>query len=186
MFTVRDDMMVSLDYTLRLDDGQVADTSEGREPLEFIQGQGNIIPGLEKELYGMALGEQKLVVVAPEDGYGEYDSELLETLPRSVFPADVVLEKGMGFRMRTDTGQVVVAYVNNVADDNVVVDLNHPLAGQTLHFDVRVANLREATPEELEAESSACGCGCESCESGCDEEEGCGCGCEDEESCNCN
>lgn len=171
-------MVVSLDYTLKLEDGQVVDSSEGQEPLEFVQGQGAVIPGLEKALYGMIVGEEKQVVVEPEDGYGEFDSDLFETLPRDVFPADMVLEPGMGFRMRTDTGEVVLAFVDHMEDGEVVVNLNHPLAGKKLLFDVKVVDLREATPEELEAACTSCG-GCSSCGEGCD------CGDEGEECCDC-
>lgn len=176
MFTVADDLVVSLDYTLKLEDGQVVDSSEGQEPLEFVQGQGAVIPGLEKALYGMVVGEEKNVVVEPEDGYGEFDSDLFETLPRDVFPADMVLETGMGFRMRTDSGEVVLAFVDHLEDSEVVVNLNHPLAGKKLLFNVKVMDLREATPEELEG-------GCESC-AGCGSCGDEGCDCDDEECCN--
>lgn len=172
MLTVSDNMVVSLEYTLRLADGRVADSSEGREPLQFIQGQGTIIPGLEKELYGMQAGEEKDIVVAPRDAYGEFDPDLFDTLPRSVFPSDMVLEPGQGFRMRTEAGQVVIAYIDHIEGDNVIVDLNHPLAGQTLYFKVKIADLREATPDELQGGCSACS-GCATCgdDCECDEEE---------------
>ena len=169
MLTVSDGTVVSMDYTLRLDDESVIDTSEGRGPLEFIQGQGQIIPGLEKELYGMNVGDEKLVVVQPSEGYGEFNSDLFETLPRTMFSPDIDLEKGMGFRMQTPTGQVVVAYVDEVREDEVVVNLNHPLAGETLHFDVSIADVRLASDEER------AGGGCASC-AGC----GSGQGCDDE------
>jgi FKBP-type peptidyl-prolyl cis-trans isomerase SlyD len=151
---VQDGMCVGIDYTLRLDSGEVIDSSEGRGPLEFVQGHSHIIPGLERALYGMALGDEKDVVVAPAEGYGEFDSELLETLPLSVFPSDIELEEGMGLRMRTQDGRAVVVYVRSANDEGVVVDLNHPLAGKTLHFGVRIARLREASEDEL-----AGGCG---------------------------
>jgi FKBP-type peptidyl-prolyl cis-trans isomerase SlyD len=184
MLTIRDDIVVGMEYTLRLDDGQVVDSSEGRGPLAFVQGKGNIIPGLEHELYGMAEGDEKEVVVTPVDGYGEFNSELLETLPRSVFPADMELEEGQGFRMRTDSGQVVVAYINSIEGDDVVVDLNHPLAGETLHFNVKIASLREATPEELAGGCSSCaGCSSECGEGDEDCEGGCACGCGADEEC---
>ena len=182
MLTVQDDYVVSLDYVLRLTDGQEVDSS-GSEPLNFIQGHGQIIPGLERALYGLSLGEQKHVVVEPGDAYGEYDPQLLENLPRNLFPTDMVLEKGMGFRMRTEDGQVIVAYVDTIEGEEVKVDMNHPMAGKTLHFDVKVAGLREATEDEL---SHAGGCGCEECGSGCEGgceggcEEGCSCGDDDE------
>ncbi len=181
MLTVSDNIVVSMDYSLRLTDGQVIDSSEGREPLEFVTGQGQIIPGLEKALYGMSLGDEKDVVVQPSEGYGEFDSDLFETLPRSVFPADVELEEGMGFRMRTDGGQIVVAYVDSIEDDQVTVNLNHPLAGETLYFKVKIAGLREATEQDLAGCSGSCGsCGC-----GCGEDDE-DCGCDDEEGCCCH
>ncbi len=161
---VQDDVCVGIDYTLRLESGEVLDSSEGRGPLEFIQGRGEIIPGLEQALYGMSLGDTKEVVVAPADAYGEFDSELLETLPRSVFPVDMELEVGMGLRMRTQEGRAVVVYVREANDESVTVDLNHPLAGKTLHFAVRIASLREASPEEL---AGGCEGGCASCGGGC-------------------
>jgi FKBP-type peptidyl-prolyl cis-trans isomerase SlyD len=183
MSTIRDDMVVSMDYTLRLEDGEVVDSSQGREPLQFIQGRGDIISGLEKQLYDLSLGDEKQVVVPPGEAYGEFDDELLQEIPRSAFPADMVLEKGMGFRMRTDTGQVVTVYIDHTEGDSVVVDMNHPLAGETLHFDVKIVGLREATAEELQGGCSSCA-GCSTCGDGeCDgedEEESCcgqgGCG----------
>ncbi len=172
---IGDGVVVSLDYTLRLDDGSVVDSSEDA-PLEFIQGQGAIIAGLERALYGMNIGEEKDVVVAPEEGYGEFNSELLETLPRSVFPKDIELEEGMGLRMRTPAGETVVVYVDTIAESEVTVDFNHPLAGETLHFHVKIADLREATSEELANGLAGCGCGCATCESGCGDEQCDGCG----------
>lgn len=164
-------MVISLDYTLRLEDEGVIDTSEGREPLTYIQGQGQVISGLEQQIIGMEEGEEKDVVVSPEQGYGEYDSDLIETLPRSIFPPDV--EEGMAFRMRTDSGQVAVVYVEEVQDDQVIVNLNHPLAGKTLYFHVRVNEVREATPEELAMTCDGCGgCSHEGCgHEGCDHED---------------
>jgi FKBP-type peptidyl-prolyl cis-trans isomerase SlyD len=181
MLTVCDDLVVSLDYTLRLSDGQIVDSSSGHGPLSFVQGKGYIIPGLEKAIYGMAPGEEKDVVVASCDVCGEFDAELLESLPRSLFPADMVLEQGQGFRMRSDSGHVVVAYIHSVEGDQVTVDLNHPLAGETLYFSVKVADLREATAEELAAYDSPSGCS--ACGSACSEEEGCEEGCGQEGCC---
>jgi len=163
MAAIADNMVVAFDYTLTLDDGEVIDTSEGREPLEVIQGQGQIIAGLEKALYGLEIGDNKQVTVAPAEGYGEFDSDLFETLPRTAFPADLDIQPGMGFRMRNETGAVVVAYVASVSDESVEVNLNHPLAGKTLHFDVTIASLREATPEEI----NGCNGACASCSANC-------------------
>lgn len=171
MLTVVDDLVVSLDYRLHLGDDELVDSSEGRGPLEVVQGRGQIIPGLETALYGMALGEEKHVEVAPADGYGEYDDDLFDSLPRDAFPKGVELEPGMGFRMRNDSGAVVVVYVDSAEDDQVRINLNHPLAGETLHFDVKIAGLRPATPQEL---AGGCGGSCSSCCGGCDDQEGCG------------
>ena len=148
---VGDDMVVTLDYTLRLDDGEIVDSTEGEEPLEILQGFGQIIPGLEDALYGMAVGEEKDVVVPPEQAYGEVDEDDYETLPRNVFPADMPLEPGMILDLQdTNTGESLEATIAEVQGDTVLLDLNHPLAGETLHFHVKVTGLRLATDEELE------------------------------------
>lgn len=148
---VADDVVVSLDYTLRLDDDEVIDTSEGREPLEYLHGHGSIIPGLERELEGMSVGESREVVVAPEDAYGSFDPDNYQEVPRSAFPPGMDLKEGMSLGMRDrDTGEVVEASIVEMRDDAVVLDLNHPLAGEKLHFQVHIADLRPATDEELE------------------------------------
>lgn len=149
MLKVADGMVVSLDYTLRLDDGQVVDSSDGREALQFLQGQGQIIPGLEQALYGMEVGEEKDVEVAPEDGYGETDPEAYQMVPHNIFPSDMELSEGMGLRMRDDAGQPLEAYVAEVSQDGVLLDFNHPLAGETLYFHVKIADLRPGTSEEV-------------------------------------
>lgn len=147
--TVSDGLAVGLEYTLRLDDGETIDSSAGREPLGFLQGEGQIIPGLEQALYGMAVGEEKSVVVQPEDGYGHRDSTAFQQIPRDSFPSDVNPEPGMALELVDDSGQSMLAFVSEVGPDNVLIDMNHPLAGETLHFDVRIATLRAATSEEL-------------------------------------
>jgi FKBP-type peptidyl-prolyl cis-trans isomerase SlyD len=148
---VQDGLVVSLDYTLRLQGGQIVDSSSGKAPLEFLPGQGNIIPGLEQALYGMAIGEEKDVVVAPVDGYGERDPNALQIVPRNSFPADLELTVGRTLHMRdSNTQQVFQATVKEVHKDSAVLDFNHPLAGETLHFHVKIASLRQPTDEELE------------------------------------
>jgi FKBP-type peptidyl-prolyl cis-trans isomerase SlyD len=148
--TVAEDTVVGLDFTLRLDDGQVVGSSEEAEPLQFLQGHGQIIPGLETALTGMELGQEKDVVVEPDEGYGERNPEALQLVPKDAFPADVELSPGMGLQMRDQEGRVFQAYVVDIRDDGVVLDFNHPLAGKTLHFHVKVVELREATDEELD------------------------------------
>lgn len=147
---VQDDVVVSLEYTLRLADGAVLDSSVGGAPVQFLQGRRNIIPGLERALYGMKVGETKEVIISPEDGYGERDPDAYQLVPRSSFPADLDLQVGMGLRMRMPAGRSIEVYVEEIRPDGVLLDLNHPLAGQTLHFSVKVLDLRAATPEELE------------------------------------
>lgn len=147
---VKDDLVVSLDYTLRLDDGEVIDSSQGVGPLSFLQGRGQIIEGLERELYGMSEGDEKQVSVAPEEGYGQYEESRIQAVPRDTFPEDMDLEEGMSVRLQdSQSGRQFDAYVNEIGSDQVVLDFNHPLAGETLHFDVKVAGVREASDEEL-------------------------------------
>jgi len=148
---VVDGLVVSLDYRLHLDSGEQVDDSEDEGPLEFLQGHGHIIPGLEQAIYGMAVGDEKDIVVAPTDGYGEHDPEAFEEVPTSAFPADLKasLEVGMPLQTQDESGDVLVVYVSEVRPDNVLIDLNHPLAGETLHFWAKVVGLREATSEEM-------------------------------------
>ena len=148
--TVSDDMVVSMDYTLRLDSGQVVDSSQGREPLQFIQGQGHIIPGLERELYGMEVGDEKEVTVAPEEGYGERQEDRVQTVPLEAFPPESQPEAGMQVQLQDQqTGRVLQAMVRSVEGETVILDFNHPLAGEQLHFDVEITDVRPATEEEL-------------------------------------
>jgi len=146
---VADGLVVGLDYTLRLDDGEIVDSSSEEEPLQFLQGRGQIISGLEQALYGMVVDEQKEVVVAPAEGYGVEDPDAFELVGRDVFPPDLDLQPGNGLRMRDTAGRVVNAYVAEVRPDGVLLDFNHPLAGETLYFQLRIAALRSATSEEL-------------------------------------
>lgn len=147
---VANDLVVGIDYTLRLEDGQVVDSSEDRDPLEFLQGHGQIVPGLEQALYGMAVGEEKQVVVEPEQGYGEVDPESYQRFPRDAFPQEMELEPGMGLELVDSSGRPFLAVVAELGPENVLLDFNHPLAGETLHFDVKVVSLRDATSEELD------------------------------------
>jgi FKBP-type peptidyl-prolyl cis-trans isomerase SlyD len=145
---VDDALVVSMEYTLQVE-GKVMDTSEGHEPLEFIQGQGHIIPGLEQALYGMAIGESKSVVVGAKERYGEVDAAAFMDVPRGEFPPDVPAAVGTELELRDKSGQAVYARIQTVADDNIRLDMNHPLAGKELHFDVTIAALRPATAEEI-------------------------------------
>ncbi len=146
---VVDDMVVGLEYTLRLDDGEIADIADESTPLLFLQGHGNIIPGLERAVYGMAVGEQKQITVAPDDGYGAMETDALYLIPSDAFPDDLEIEPGMEFVLENEDGEYVQAFVSQITDEGVWLDLNHPLAGKTLHFDFKVVTLRPATDEEL-------------------------------------
>jgi len=149
LLRVEDGQVVSMDYTLHVD-GDVVDTSTGHEPLEFLQGAGNIIPGLEQELYGMAVGESKKVIVQPEDGYGILDADAFVDVPREQFPANIPLEVGVEITVTDQSGNPMNARIDSVNDENVVLDFNHPLAGKVLQFDVKIVGLREASDEESE------------------------------------
>jgi FKBP-type peptidyl-prolyl cis-trans isomerase SlyD len=145
---VSKDVVVRLAYTLRVDE-QVVESAEGEEPVEFLQGHGQILPALERALYGMAGGEQKRVFVGPEDAYGDIDPEAIATLPRGEFPPSLPLQVGMELSLEDEQGQELEARVLAVDEKSVRVDFNHPLAGKELVFDVTVMALRRASPEEL-------------------------------------
>ncbi|MGC1375410.1 MAG: peptidylprolyl isomerase [Anaerolineales bacterium] len=146
---IEDGQVVSMDYTLHVD-GEIVDTSDGREPLEFIQGTGNIIPGLERELYGMVIGDSKKVSVAPADAYGELDPEAYADVPRAEFPDNIPLEKGIEIQVRDESNHPMSARIDTVTDEIVKLDFNHPLAGKTLDFEVSIVALRGASPDELD------------------------------------
>jgi FKBP-type peptidyl-prolyl cis-trans isomerase SlyD len=145
---VAKDTVVSLDYTLRVD-GVVVDTSEKSEPIQFIQGHGHIISGLENQLYGMQVGEQKKVSVSASDGYGEVDKSAFADVPRDEFPADIPLKTGIGLQLRDQDGHVMEGYISEVGEKSVRLDFNHPLAGKDLDFSIEIVDLRNATAEEL-------------------------------------
>ena len=142
-------MVVSIDYTLTDDQGTVIDSSEGRGPLAYIQGIGNIIPGLERALEGKAKGDSLKVSVAPEDGYGERSDDLTQAVPKQMFEGAEEIQVGMQFQTMSEHGPQVVTVVA-IDDEHVTVDANHPLAGENLNFDVTVVDIREASAEELE------------------------------------
>src|SRR5512133_489526 len=147
--TVADDVVVSIDYTLTVE-GEVVDTTEGDEPLNFLQGHQNIIPGLERELTGMKIGDNKKVVVTPAEAYGEIDPDNIIDVPREEFPEEIPLEPGTELEVKNADGEVLSATINEVNGDTVKLDFNHPLAGKELTFDITVVDLRTATEEELE------------------------------------
>jgi FKBP-type peptidyl-prolyl cis-trans isomerase SlyD len=153
---------VALNYTLTLDTGDVVDRSEEGDPLGFIYGSGSIINGLEKQLLGLEPGAKAKITVEAEDGYGPVRTELVQRLPKKHFPDEV--KEGMTFEAEGAHGPVVLL-VREGGPETVLVDLNHPLAGKRLHFDVHVASVREPTPEDLAA--LEVGCGSNDCEGDC-------------------
>jgi len=147
--SISNQLVASIHYTLKNDAGEVIDSSEGQEPLEYLHGAKNIVPGLEKELDGKDIGDKISVVVPPQEAYGEYDANLIQELPKEMFGGVDEIEVGMEFHAQTEHGLQVVA-VKKVDPTTVTVDGNLPLAGETLHFEVEVVGIREATAGELE------------------------------------
>ena len=147
--TIATNKAVSIEYTLTNDAGDVIDSSAGGAPLVYLQGAGNIIPGLEKALEGKAVGEELTVTVEPEDAYGEYSAELVSTLSASMFEGVDQLEVGMQFHASAPDGQMQIVTIRDLDGDDVTVDGNHPLAGQRLTFKVKVVAVRDASEEEV-------------------------------------
>jgi len=141
--------VVSIHYTLTDDEGVVLDKSQAGKPLAYLHGYENIIPGLESGLAGRKLGDKLKVDVTPEDGYGVHDPEGVQKVPRAAFPRDIDLRPGMQFSAENDGGGSGTIWILSVADEHVMIDLNHPLAGKTLHFDVTIAEIRDASREEV-------------------------------------
>ena len=147
---ITDKAVVSINYTLTDDDGKILDSSEGEKPLTYLHGAGGIIPGLEKKLTGKAVDDKFKVTVKPEEGYGLLNPELLQEMPLSAFDGIADLSEGMQLQAEDENGNSQMIIVRTINNDVVTIDGNHPLAGQTLHFDVSVASIRAATPEELD------------------------------------
>jgi len=134
---VTDGQRVSIEYTLKLADGTVADTHVGGEAMTYVQGENQILPALEKELLGMKVGESKHVSLTAADGYGEVDASLFQTAPASAIPEDA-RKVGTTLLAQSQSGEQRPVRVHEVKDEEIVLDLNHPLAGQALDFDVKI------------------------------------------------
>lgn len=146
---IANDLAVAIHYTLTDESGETIDSSAGAEPLTYLQGHANIIPGLERELEGCVVGDKKVVVVQPADGYGEHDENLVQAVPREMFSGVDSIEVGMEFQVQGPQGEQFVE-VTEVSEETITVDGNHVLAGKVLKFDVEVVEVRAATEEELE------------------------------------
>ncbi|OJF77274.1 MAG: peptidylprolyl isomerase [Treponema sp. CETP13] len=168
---IKKNSIVSIEYTLKDKDGTVLDTSEGKMPLEYMHGQGMLIPGLEKELEGKEQDAKLSVEIAPADAYGEYSEELLFDVPRTQFAPDAEIKVGMQFEAGGAQGTQIVT-IKEVGEETVKIDANHALAGKTLFFDVLVKSVRDATEEEINMVNKSTSC---SCGDGCGSDGGCGC-----------
>jgi len=146
---VEKDKVASIHYTLKSDKDEVLDSSEGKSPLSYIHGSGQLIPGLEKELEGKEVGAELTIVVPPADAYGEYNEEQVFVVGKDGFQGEEELTVGLQIQVDTGQGQAV-GVVTKIEGDNVTLDLNHPLAGANLHFDVKIEDIRDASPEELD------------------------------------
>lgn len=146
---IADDVVVTLDYTLTVD-GEVVDSTAGLDPISFLQGYENILPGLEKELYGMKVGEAKKVMILAKDAYGEIEPDAIVEIPRAEIPKDIPLKPGIELQVTNEDGELLDAVIVSVSKNTVKLDFNHPLAGKDLTFDVTVIDLRAAEPEEIE------------------------------------
>lgn len=142
------DSVVSIHYTLTGDSGETLDSSSGSDPLVYLQGHGNLIPGLERELRGKQAGDKIKVRIPPTEAYGEQDASLIQEVPRAAFGPNTNPEVGMQFHADSNHGPRTVT-ITKVVGDLITVDGNHPLAGQHLNFDVQVVDVRAATQEEL-------------------------------------
>jgi FKBP-type peptidyl-prolyl cis-trans isomerase SlyD len=175
---IEKDRVVTIDYKLQDADGEMLDSSEGSDPLVYLHGNENIIAGLEKQLLGKKAGDELSCVVPAKEGYGERDEALVFKVSKSDFGEGAPIEIGMQFEAHGDDGAQIVT-VKEIQGDEITIDANHPLAGEELHFTVKVVDVREATAEELEHGHVHGGC---DCEEGCGNGEGCGhgeCGCSD-------
>jgi FKBP-type peptidyl-prolyl cis-trans isomerase 2 len=148
MNQVKENNTVKVNYTGKLADGQVFDSSEGKEPIEFTLGQGQLIPGFEKGLIDMKLNEKKTITVAKEEAYGDVNKDLIQEVKKTELPQDMTPEVGMGLVSKSPDGQEMNLMVVEVKDESIVIDGNHPLAGKELVFDLEVIEIKEATVTE--------------------------------------
>ena len=165
--SIENNQVVGIEYELKEKGGnEVIDSNKGQAPLEFIVGKGQIIPGLEKELIGMNVGDKKQITVLASEAYGDINPDAVDELPKEQF-AGIDLQPGLPLYGQGENGETIQVVVKEVKDNSVVIDYNHPLAGKDLVFDVNVVNAREATEDELlsgqvgggHCNDGSCGCG---------------------------
>ena len=143
MSQVKENNTVKVNYTGKLSDGQVFDTSEGKEPMEFTLGQGQLISGFEKGLIDMKLNEKKTITISKEEAYGEINNDLIQEVEKTQLPQDMTPEVGMGLVSKTPDGQEMNLLVVEVREESIVIDGNHPLAGKELIFDLEVVAIKD-------------------------------------------
>ncbi len=146
---IANNCVVSIHYTLTDDNGETLDSSAGREPLSYLHGSNGLIPGLEKELTGKSVGDEFRASIAPEEAYGQPNPALVQDVPLEALAQIENLQVGMQLQSRNENGQVQMVVVEAVGESTATLNANHVLAGMTLHFDVSVEGVREATEEEL-------------------------------------
>ena len=146
---VSEGKVVVFHYTLTTDDGEQVETSKGKDPLPYLHGASNIVPGLEKEMEGKSAGDTFKATVVPAEGYGERQGPGPQSVDRSEFPDNVELYEGMAFTAQAEGGQEVPLWIDRIEGDQIFVDRNHPLAGETLNFEVEIVSVRDATDEEI-------------------------------------
>lgn len=146
---IAENKVVTLNYTLKNGEGKLLDTSQGREPLVYLHGVGALIPGLEKQLDEKKAGDAVNAVIPPEEAYGTRKDDLMKVVSKDGFQGDEEMQVGMQVQLQTEHGPVIAA-ITNIEGNDVTLDLNHPLADMTLHFDVEIMDVREATKEEIE------------------------------------
>jgi FKBP-type peptidyl-prolyl cis-trans isomerase SlyD len=146
--TIAQDSVVTIHYTLKDDAGEVIDSSVSAEPLAYLHGHGNLVPGLERELEGKKAGDKLNVTVAPTDGYGDYDKQLVQRVPRRALQGIANIRVGLRLQTQTAQGPRTVV-ITNITGDMITIDANHPLAGKILNFEIEVTDVRQATEEEL-------------------------------------
>ena len=138
--TISEGKKVTFEYKLTIE-GQLIDTSEGREPITFVQGDGKIIPGLAKQLEGLKAGDEKTIVVSPEDGYGPVNDDAIKEVPRTILPKDVELQVGQVYEFQGEDGATFPGIVKEIKEQTAVMNFNHPLAGKELTFDIKIVKV---------------------------------------------
>ncbi len=142
--SIQPDSEVTMYFTLKLEDGTIADATENEETMLFVMGDGSMIPGLERSLYGLHIGEKQNVRIGPEDAFGLRDPENIRKMKREEFPAEMALEPGVVIEFDTPDGESIAGMITEVQTDNVSVDFNHPLAGHEITFDVEIVDINPA------------------------------------------